>query len=196
LTGGLASGKSTVASYLRDLGCFVISMDDLGREIQMRGGEAYDAIVREFGPEILTQEREIDRRRLAATVFADPAKLERLNAIVHPIVRARAAVLEKEFFAGSPDGIAVTEAAILVETGTYRDFDKLILAVATPEQQVERAMRRDPKVSREEILNRIARQYPLEQKMKYADYVIDTSGTRENTLSQTQAVYRSLRSLT
>jgi dephospho-CoA kinase len=170
-------------------------MDELGREMQAPGGEAYDAIVREFGPSILTAAKEIDRRKLAQIVFADEERLKRLNGIVHPLVRSLANAREREFFAGSPHGISVTEAAILIETGSYRDFDKLILVVCTPEQQVVRALERDPGSSREEVVRRLARQLPLEQKMKYADYVIDTSGTREQTRSQTQAVYQALRSL-
>lgn len=170
-------------------------MDDLGRLVQAPGGEAYDAIVREFGPSVLTAAGEIDRRKLAQTVFSNPRQLERLNQIVHPPVRARAAQLEHDFFARVPDGIAVTEAAILIETGSYRDFDKLILVVCTPWQQLERALARDPGSSREEVAGRLAQQFPLEQKVKYADYIIDTSGTREHTRSQTQAVYEALRSL-
>jgi dephospho-CoA kinase len=174
-------------------------MDDLGRQVQAPGGEAYDAIVREFGLSILSAAGPtkgwIDRRKLAGVVFTDPERLKRLNEIVHPPIRERAAILERDFFARFPGGIAVTEAAILIETGSYRDFDKLILVVCTPEQQVERALARDPETSREEVVRRLARQFPLEQKMKYADYIIDTSGAREHTRSQTQAVYAALRSL-
>ena len=109
-------------------------------------------------------------------------------------MRAKAAALEAEFLAHSPHGIAVTEAAILIETGSFRDFDRLILAVCGQEQQVERAMARDG-LSREEVLSRLERQMPLEQKMKYANYVIDTSG-REGTYAGTdRAVYERLRSL-
>ena len=103
--------------------------------------------------------------------------------------------MQEEFARRRPGGIAVTEAAILVETGTYREYDKLILAVCHPEQQIERAMARDG-LTREEVLERLRRQMPLEQKRKYADYVIDTSGSKQDTLAQTRAVYNSLRSIT
>ncbi len=102
--------------------------------------------------------------------------------------------MEEEFARQHPDGIAVTEAAILVETGSYREFDKLIVAICRPEQQIERAMSRDH-LSRQEVLDRMKRQMPLEEKVKYADYVIDTSGPKEDTLAQTRAVYETLRSL-
>jgi dephospho-CoA kinase len=170
-------------------------MDQLGHAAEQPDGEAYQGIVQEFGPGILQPDHTIDRHKLAAEVFSKPESLDKLNALVHPAVRRKAAAMEAEFFAHSPDGIAVTEAAILMETGSFRDFDRLILAACGQEQQVERAMARDG-LSREEVLTRLARQMPLEQKMKYANYVIDTSGSKEHTREQTRIVYEKLRSLT
>ncbi|MBV8847578.1 MAG: dephospho-CoA kinase [Bryobacterales bacterium] len=194
LTGGLASGKSLVGSALESLGCFLIKADDLGREVQAPGGEAFPAIVNEFGSAILSPDGGIDRRLLAAQVFQNPERLQRLNSLVHPPVKARERRLREQFARAHPDGIAVTEAAILIETGSYRDYDKLIVAICRPEQQIERAMARD-RFTREEVLDRIHRQMPLEDKLKYADYVIDTSESKEASLAQTRAVYESLRSL-
>jgi dephospho-CoA kinase len=195
LTGGLASGKSFVGRTLAELGCLLIQADELGHQVEEPGGEAYADILREFGSGILKPDRTLDRRRLAAEVFHDPEKLKKLNALVHPHVHARRKALELDFERTHPHGIAVTEAAILVETGSYRDYDRLIVAVCRPEQQLERAMARDPSARREDILERIGRQMPLEEKVKYADYVIDTSGPKEHTIAQTRAVYESLRSL-
>lgn len=169
-------------------------MDRLGHEVERPGGEAYAEIVREFGSGILHPDGTIDRRKLAGEVFGKPERLKHLNAIVHPLVWRKAQALEAEFFGSHPDGIAVTEAAILIETGSYKDFHKLILAICTRDQQVERAMARDG-LTREEVLNRLARQMSLEEKMKYADYVIDTSGSKEQTRAQTESVYASLQSL-
>jgi dephospho-CoA kinase len=177
------------------MGCLLIRMDELGHIVEQPDGPAYHSIIREFGPEILNDDGTINRRKLAADVFDKPDRLEKLNALVHPLVRERALALEAEFFAASPNGIAVTEAAILVETGGFRDFDRLILAVCGQEQQVDRSMARDG-LSREEVLSRVARQMPLDQKMKFANYVIDTSGTKEHTREQTRIVYEKLRSLT
>ena len=191
LTGGLATGKSFVGRSLADLGCYLIRNDELGHRVLDPDGEAYDAVVREFGSGILNPDRTIDRRRLAALVFHDPTRLKKLNALVHPPVRARTRRLLEEYEAGHPHGIAVVEAAILVETGSYRDYARLILAVCGKEQQIERAMARDG-LTREEVLDRLSRQMPLDEKIQYADYVIDTSGTKENTLAQTGAVYESL----
>lgn len=191
LTGGLASGKSFVGHALADLGCLLIQADELGRQVQEPGAEAYDGIVGEFGREILTGEGRIDRRKLAGIVFHDPERLKRLNALVHPHVYQRQRKIEQEFATSHPDGIAVTEAAILIETGSYRDYDRLIVATCRLDQQVERAMARDH-LTREEVLDRMRRQMPLEEKVRYADYVIDTSGPKQDTFAQTRAVYESL----
>ena len=194
LTGGLASGKSFVGHTLESMGCLLVLADEIGHQVEQPGGEAYDAIVHEFGREILTAGGTIDRRALGVEVFGKPERLEVLNRLVHPPVRARIQKQVDEFAERSPHGIAVIEAAILIETGSYRHYDHLIVAVCRLEQQVERAIERDH-FTREEVLDRLSRQMPLEEKVKYADYVIDTSGTKESTLEQTRAVYESLRRL-
>src|SRR4051812_38229724 len=117
LTGGLASGKSTVGRMLADLGCLLIEDDKLGHQVMEPSGEGYEGILVEFGPEIVNEDGTINRRRLGALVFADPAKLTKLNALVHPLVHARERALVDAYAKSHPDGIAVTEAAILVETG-------------------------------------------------------------------------------
>ena len=197
LTGGIACGKSFVGEALAGYGCFVIHADQIGHEVLATHGEAYADVVREFGGEILKaggsgDSREIDRSRLAALVFADAGKLARLNAIVHPAVIRREEALMAEFFARQPHGIGVVEAAILIETGSYRRFDALILVFCAQEQQIERAMRREGAVEAD-IRARIGRQMPLEEKRKYAGFVIDTSGTKEDTLRQARTVYEELR---
>lgn len=194
LTGGLASGKSFVGRALADLGCFLIQADDLGHQVLEPGGEAYDDVIREFGPEIVRADGTIDRPKLAAVVFQDSRRLAALNALVHPPVWARELRLLEEYAAAHPHGIAVVEAAILVETGSYSKFSKLIVAVCGEEQQIERAISRDG-MTREQVLDRLSRQMPLPEKIKYADYVIDTSGAKENTLAQTRAVYEALLAL-
>ena len=194
LTGGLASGKSFVGEHLRELGCFLIKADDLGHAVLEPGGEAYDATVGEFGREILNDDGTINRRRLAALVFQHPERLAVLNSLVHPHVHARGIRMAEEFAAGDPQAIVVTEAAILVETGSYLNFDRLIVAVCREDQQIERAMHRDG-ITKEEAQARLARQFPLAEKLKVADFVIDTSGLKENTIAQTRAVYETLRGL-
>jgi dephospho-CoA kinase len=194
LTGGLASGKTFVGRALSEMGCFLIEADRLGHQVVTKGAEAYHPILNEFGTSILDQQGEIDRRKLGSIVFENPELLKKLNAIVHPAVRVRSKRLAEEFARLEPSGIIIYEAAILIETGSFRDYDRLIVASCTEEQQVARAMSRDH-LTREEVENRLRRQMPLEEKVKYADYVIDTSGTKEHTLDQTRTVYASLRSL-
>jgi len=194
LTGGLASGKSHVGRALAELGCEVISADELGHLALEPDGEACATVVREFGGGILDEGGRIDRRKLAAEVFGDPDRLELLNSLVHPVVIRREEELLAQAAARDPNGIVVVEAAILIETGSWRRFDRLILAVCPLEAQVERAMNRDG-ITREQTLMRIARQMPLEEKRKYAHYVVDTSGAREETYRQTLAVFQSLRSI-
>jgi dephospho-CoA kinase len=192
LTGGLACGKSFVAGELEKLGCFLIQADELGREALAPGGEAYDGVVREFGPAILAEDGRIDRSALAAEAFGDAERLERLNSLVHPPVLRREEELMAGYAAGHPDGIAVVEAAILIETGSYKRFDRVLLVTCAEEQQVERAVRRQG-VDEADARARLGHQMPLEEKRKYADFVIDTSGEKESTLRQTRAVFEALR---
>jgi dephospho-CoA kinase len=192
LTGGLASGKTLVGEALAGSGCLLIQADELGHEALAPGGEAYDAVVREFGPAIVTGDGLIDRQQLASLVFGSPERLARLNALVHPPVVRREEKSIAEFATREPRGIAVVEAAILIETGSYKRFDRIILAWCSEEQQVERALRRDG-AAEADVRARIRRQMPLEEKRKFADFVIDTSGRKEDTLRQTQAVYQALR---
>src|SRR6476661_2803230 len=120
LTGGLASGKSHVGRQLADLGCLLVKADEIGHELLMPDGEAYRPVIEEFGPRILNPDGSIDRRKLAAEVFEHPERLEKLNALIHPLVRTRTRAILDKFEAEHPDGIAVVAAAILIETGSYR----------------------------------------------------------------------------
>jgi dephospho-CoA kinase len=194
LTGGMACGKSFVARTLEELGCHVVRADELGHAVLLPGGEAFQAAVDEFGAGILSEGGHIDRKKLAAEAFSSPERLARLNAIVHPAVIR----LEEQFLAEvadkDPNGVAVVEAAILIETGSYKRFDKLIVVFCRPEQQVERAVQRDGGTP-DKARARLSRQMPVEEKLRYADYVIDASGAKEHTVEQTKVVYESLRSL-
>jgi dephospho-CoA kinase len=194
LTGGLASGKSFVGKGLAELGCFLVKADQLGHEALEPGGAAYGPVVTAFGNGILASDGRIDRRRLGAEAFGNPERLALLNSLVHPPVIVKEEELIAGFAERQPDGIAVVEAAILIETGSHKRFDKLVLAVCTPEQQIERAMHRDG-LTREEVLARLARQMPLDEKRRYADFIVDTSGSKEETLRQVREVYARLRSI-
>jgi len=192
LTGGLACGKSFVGEALASYGCYLIRADELGHEALARGGAAFEPAVAEFGCDILDPAGEIDRRRLAARVFGDAEALARLNRLVHPAVQRREEQLMAEFRAREPQGIAVVEAAILIENGRYKNFDRLILVTCSEEQQVARAIHRGG-LDEAEVRARLSRQMPLAEKRKFADFVIDTSGAKQETLRQTRAVYETLR---
>lgn len=192
LTGGLACGKSFVGEALASYGCYLIRADELGHEALAPGGTAFGAAVAEFGRDILDGAGEIDRRRLAVRVFGDAEALARLNRLVHPAVQRREEQLMAEFAAREPHGIAVVEAAILIENGRYKNFDRLILVTCSEEQQVARAIHRGG-LDEAEVRARLSRQMPLAQKRKFADFVIDTSGAKQETLGQTRAVYETLR---
>jgi len=192
LTGGLASGKTYVGTLLENHGCQLIHADAIGHEVLLPQGEAYPAVVEEFGRDILQPDGQIDRKILGQLVFADPKRLELLNSLVHPHVFRR----QEEFFARvaaqDPGGIAVVEAAIMIEVGSYKRYDRLIVTYCTPEQQIERFREREG-ASDGDARARLDRQMPLDAKRKFADYVIDTSGTKGDTARQVEEVYRKLR---
>lgn len=193
LTGGLATGKTFVGRELAKLGCYVIQADALGHQVLEPAGAAHVPVVEHFGVAILTDGR-IDRKKLAEVVFHDPGQLEVLNSIVHPFVFVLEDQRLQEIAAKDSGAIAVIEAAILIETGAFRRYEKVILTVCQPEQQIERAMARG--LSERDVRARLERQMPIEEKRRFADYIIDTSGTPESTVEQTRVVYTSLRSLT
>jgi dephospho-CoA kinase len=192
LTGGLACGKSYVGAALESYGCLRIDADELGHAVLAPGGEAFEAVIREFGDDIVVAGR-IDRLQLAARVFNDPQRLAMLNHLVHPPVIAREEQLIAGFTARQPHGIAIVEAAILIETGSYKRFDRLILVACSEQQQIGRAMHRG--LNEESARARLARQMPLAEKRKFAHFVVDTSGSKDDTLRQTRAVYEELRKI-
>jgi dephospho-CoA kinase len=192
LTGGIASGKSTVARMLADLGVPVVDADQVARDVVAPGQPALDEIVRAFGPEVLQPDGALDRKRLGARVFADDAARARLNAITHPrIALETQARLAQLAAAGHP--LAVYEATLLVENGTHRLLAGLIVCKVDEAEQVARAMRRDH-LSADEARARLAAQAPLADKLAVADHVIDTSGTVEQTRHQVTALLERLRS--
>ena len=195
LTGGLACGKSFVGRTLETLGAHLIHADDLGHQSLAPDGEAYHPAIREFGRDILDAHGHVDRHRLATLVFADPGRLAKLNAIVHPAVRRLQQAMEQDIRTADPQAMIVFEAAILIEIGTYTNYDRIILVTCDEQQQIERAMSRGG-VTLADVKARLSRQLPLDVKRKFADYIIDTSGTKEDTIRQTQAVYEALRLLT
>jgi dephospho-CoA kinase len=194
LTGGLGCGKSFVAEAFRNLGAHIVEADELGREVVKPGGGAYHNIVQIFGRDIVDDEGNINRVALAARVFTDPAALSKLNNIVHPAVRARARQLFEKIRRDDPDAVVIYVAAILIESGANREAGKIIVVDCSKERQFERAIER-PGAVEADVLARIATQLPSAARLRYADYIIDTNGTEEDTLRQTKEVYDELRKL-
>jgi len=192
ITGGIASGKSVVSSMLRELGFQVIDADRLAHQLTEPGQSAYDELVEEFGPGILAPDRRVDRTALAALVFADRAKLERLNAIVHPRVEAATFEQFSEWQRAGMLDAAFVEAALLVEAGFHRRLDGLVVAWCRPEQQLERLTARG--FSEAEARMRIASQMPVEEKLRHATERIDCSGTLRETRREVEALAAKLRS--
>ena len=190
LTGGIATGKSTVSEILRGLGAIVLDADVLAREVVEPGQPALAAIVREYGPEVLTPAGRLDRKKMAAIVFAAPERRKTLEAITHPAIRdrflARLAELEAQGF----EGLVFWDAPVMIEAGGHKAMDRLLVVVTDAATQLERAMGRDG--DRADIERRIANQLPLSEKAKLADHVIDNSGDRTATEARTREVYAAL----
>jgi len=191
LTGSIGTGKSFVSSVFVELGCHVLDADQTAREVVMPGTEGLKTLVDAFGPDILATDGTLDRKRLGALIFADQSKREQLNHILHPFIIKRQDEILNAWEAEDPEGIGIVDAALMIESGGYKRFDKLIVVHCRPEVQLERLMLRD-KLSRDEALRRINSQMPQEEKQKFADYLIDTSDGYESTRSQSVEIYQKL----
>lgn len=192
LTGGLASGKSFAAAEFERLGCRLLHADAIGRMILSDDADAGAEVVSAFGSGILDSDGGIARGELAKVAFADQRSLERLNAIIHPRVFRRIDEFFREVESSDPSAVAMVEAAIMIESGSYRRYDRLVLAACPRQTQIQRFVEREGGTAAE-AESRMARQLPLADKRPYADFVIDTGGTREQTLGQVREVYAKLR---
>jgi len=186
LTGGIASGKSVVAAILRELGFPVLDADSISHKLMEPGQAAHDEILQSFGADLADASGRIDRHKLAAIVFADPAKLAGLNAILHPRVEQIIFRQLEDWQKSGAHPAAFVEAALLIEAGMAPKLDGLVVAWCRPEQQLERLRARG--MSETEARRRIAAQIPIEEKLKHATYTIDCSGTLEETRAQVQAL--------
>ncbi len=193
LTGGIASGKSTVAAMLREQGFHVVEADVLAHRLMEPGQPAYGEVLREFGQEVVAPGDRIDRAKLADIVFADPAKLQRLNQIVHPHVVEALDIELADLERKDPHGVAVVEAALLIEAGYHDRSDRLVVVWCEPEQQIERLLARG--MSQVEAERRIAAQMRMDAKRRLADDEIDCSGTLKQTREQVVALAARLRQM-
>lgn len=187
LTGGIATGKSHVLRHLAALGVPTIDADVLAREVVVPGSPALDAIVRRFGADLLDAAGALNRRALGERIFADAEARRDLEAIVHPAVYAAIATWLTRLDAAGHDTVAVADIPLLYETGHEGDFDRVIVTRCAPDQQLARLRARDS-LSEQEARQRLAAQWPVDEKAARANYVIDTTGSVEETNRRVEAV--------
>jgi len=191
ITGSIASGKSTVARRMKDRGIPVIDLDKVGHEVLRKRHEGFEPVVAAFGEDILGPDGEIDRKKLGALVFAGPEARERLNRIMHPRIRAEEARRVAAMAEAGEIAVA-TEAALLIETGQRKRFDLFVVVGCTPAIQIARLMKREG-CTLDEAKRRIETQLSFEEKKAEADWVIDTSGEKDQTLAETDRLVEEIR---
>jgi dephospho-CoA kinase len=194
LTGGIATGKSYVLSVLRELGCEVMDADQTAREVVEPGQPAFDEIVAHFGQGIVGEDGKLNRPKLGAVIFNNTAEREKLNSIVHPKVFEAQTRWMAEIESRKPSAVVVIDAALMIETGSYRRFDKVVVVHCQPEIQLERLMARN-NLTREDATARISSQMPSAEKLKFADFAINTSLGFEDTRLQVELLYEQLTKL-
>lgn len=192
LTGSIAVGKSFVCNVFRELGCYVVDADQTSREVVEPNTPGLASIVAEFGTEVLNLDGTLDRKKLGAIVFGDESKRQLLNSIVHPLVKESQNNWLAEVEAKDPNAIAIVDAALMIESGGYKRFDKLIVVWCKPEIQLQRLIERDG-LSIADAKARINAQMTQDEKRSYADLEIDTSGTYEETRQKTIEVFELLK---
>jgi dephospho-CoA kinase len=194
LTGSIAVGKTFVCELMRDAGIHVLDADITAREVVAAGTRGLDAVVTEFGIDVLTPDGEMDRKKVGEIVFRNEAKRRALNAIIHPLVFEAQDAWIRERTAADPDGIVVVDAALMIESGGYKRFDKLIVVWCENDIQLQRLVSRDG-LSEKAAKMRIASQMPQDEKKRFADYLVNTSNGREDTRSQVEDLVSQLREL-
>jgi dephospho-CoA kinase len=196
LTGGIASGKSLVSRMFVDLGAHCIDADEIAHELVRPGEKVYDEVVQKFGDEILNPDKTVNRAKLAELAFDKrKPRIYELNRIMHPEVIQRYEAWMEEIRRREPDAIAILEAALVLEAGLRRRFDRIVVVSCKPQQRIERWAQRfnlDPETAKAEVTRRMMAQAPDEAKIQAADYVIDNSGSVEETKKQVQKVYEAL----
>ena len=191
LTGGIASGKSVVSNMLRDLGAGIIDADEISREVMIPHTKCWEEVIASYGSELLLEDLTIDRKKLAISVFKDSKKIKKLNRIVHPYIMQRIEEMIDEIRSKDPQALVIVDAALLVETGVYKHYDKLIVVYVSKETQLKRLIIRDA-MSQEEAESRIDLQSPLTEKLKVADYIIENEGSLSKTREEVEKVYKAL----
>jgi dephospho-CoA kinase len=194
VTGGIATGKSTVSRILGELGAPLIDFDLLARQVVEPGKPAWKEIVDYFGREVVQDDGRIDRRRLSEIVFQDEAKRKRLESFTHPRIFEEFHRQVKEITSRDPDAIIQAGIPLLIELNLQHRFDKVLLVYAPPKTQIDRLMKRD-QISREAAMNILKAQMPIDEKLRLADFVIRNEGSLEDTRKQVEAVWQELKKM-
>jgi dephospho-CoA kinase len=194
LTGGVASGKTTVSQILQHEGAYLIDADQIARELVEPRTPIWGELIRAFGKEILQEDESINRKKLAATVFSNPEKRRLIEEILHPQITMEIDRRIEEIRKKDSEAVVVVDAALLVETGTYRRMDKLIVVTATETQQIERLGKRTG-AAQKEAQGRISSQRALEEKVKVADFIIRNEGTLEETSMRAKEIFQELKTI-
>jgi dephospho-CoA kinase len=191
LTGSIGVGKTFVSNVFSELGCHVIDADDIAREVVTPGSPALERVVGEFGPGILQEDGTLDRPALGKIVFRDAVKRRLLNTLLHPYIIACQDKRLRDLEVADPNGIGMVDAALMIESGGSKRFDKLIVVHCRPDLQLKRVMNRD-KLTKREARRRIGSQMSQEEKKAFANYLIDTSDGFESAREQTAKVHAAL----
>ncbi|HYJ92207.1 MAG TPA: dephospho-CoA kinase [Pyrinomonadaceae bacterium] len=192
LTGSIAVGKSFVCDIFRELGCHVLDADKTARKVVEPGTQGLAKIVEAFGAEVLRPSGELDRGKVGAIVFSNEEKRQLLNSIVHPLVIEEQDKWLRDREQADPDGIAIVDAALMIESGGYKRLEKLVVVWCQPAVQLDRLIKRE-NLSPEEASRRVAAQMSQDEKKKFADYLIDTTGGFEETRRQTTEIFEQLK---
>ena len=194
LTGSIGSGKSLAASYFKEFGAYIIDADSISREVVEPNKVAWKEISLEFGAEFLNADQRLNREKIANEIFQNPKKRIILENIIHPRVFAIEQKLYKSHQLSDPKAIVIIDAALLIESNNYKNIDRVIVINSSTSIQIQRVISSSGK-SEESVKSRLKTQMPLEEKLKYADYIINNEGTREELKSQVFSLYRLLKNL-
>lgn len=189
MTGGIGCGKNTAADIFKELGFFVIDSDEISRKVMQVNGRAYKDVVNHFGRKILNPDKTINRGELGKIVFSDKAAKEKLESIVHPAIFIEEKIMRSNIFAKNSKAVIITHAALMIETESYKNYDALIVITADKDVRIKRIMERDKHISLEYAEKVIANQMNDEDRLEYADFIIDNSGTKAELYSEVKRLY-------
>lgn len=191
LTGGIGSGKSTAASYFKELGAIIIDADEISRKLVKPGRVAWNEIKEEFGAHYINPDKSLNREKIAVEVFQDNKKRRLLESIIHPRVLVEEQKLYQSYKNSNPEAVVIIDSALMIESKNYKNVDKVILLTCSEDLQIRRVMDRSGE-SKKIVINRIKAQMSLEKKLKYADHVLNNNGTKGELQAQINKLYKNL----